>query len=76
MPTGKCPKCDTVIPNVIIEPIEVHEKINQLNRGGVSYLCPSCNTILGISIDPILLSNELLNIMRNELSKLSQKTDA
>ena len=76
MPTGICPKCETIIQNVIIEPIEVHEKVNQLNRGGVSYLCPTCNAILSVSIDPILLSNELLNILRTELPNMLKKADS
>ncbi len=53
MAIGKCPKCESVISSVKIEDIIVEGGIIPLK--GVSYLCPSCQHILSVAIDPVAL---------------------
>ena len=54
--SGKCPKCEKVPTSVYIEDIDVKVRFSMGNSWrGISYLCPHCNTILGVAIDPIAL---------------------
>ena len=58
--TGKCPKCDKTITNVKIEDVKVSVGFTPKWKG-ISYLCPSCNAVLGIQIDPLAVRNEIIN---------------
>ncbi len=57
IPTGKCPKCEKVPMQVYIEHVEIKQKFNIGGTvwHGASYLCPHCNSILAVAIDPISL---------------------
>jgi len=50
---GKCPQCDTLLSYVKAEKIAVGPSLKQIQWQGMSFLCPFCSTILGISIDPV-----------------------
>jgi hypothetical protein len=52
MQSGRCPKCDKLIPHVKAERIAVGESLDQIKFHGVSFLCPFCVAIVGVSIDP------------------------
>ncbi len=69
IPNAKCPNCQEVIPNVLIEPIAV-QKLLAGSWNGVSFLCPSCRTILGIQPDPISLRQDLVDGVLKALGKL------
>jgi hypothetical protein len=45
---GTCPKCEHVISYARIESIEL--KIGRSTYKGISYLCPSCKSVLTISL--------------------------
>jgi uncharacterized protein YlaI len=51
---GKCPKCETVITDVIGEDITISKKLR-----GFTYQCPKCNTILGVQMNSLALNKDL-----------------
>ncbi|MGD1153990.1 MAG: hypothetical protein ABR911_14105 [Syntrophales bacterium] len=58
--TGKCPKCEKVVYNLKLEAIKINVSFHP-RWLGVSYLCPLCNTVLGVSIDPIAIKTDIVN---------------
>ena len=59
--TGKCPSCGNVARRVNVDNIEF--RTNDIGGpvwNGVSYKCPSCNTILSVSIDPAALKTVIV----------------
>ncbi|SEP07673.1 class IV adenylate cyclase [Aquisalimonas asiatica] len=58
--TGKCPKCESVVSSVRIE--DVDGKVGfQSKWHCISYCCPSCNTVLGVQMDPVALKTDTIN---------------
>ena len=68
MSTGKCPKCQSQLTNVNLEEMPIHVNFRPAFRG-ISLLCPYCQTILYVSIDPMLLRDDILE----EISQLRKK---
>ena len=58
--SGKCPKCEKVISNVKIEDVSASGDLGQTTWSALSYICPSCNTVLSVQIDPIAIMKNLL----------------
>lgn len=56
--TGKCPKRDKPITEVIIEPVKARAKNAEFNA--ISYVCPSCGAVLSVSVDLLALKNDEL----------------
>jgi hypothetical protein len=52
---GICPKCDKPLSYVKAERIAVGPSSSQIEWHGVSFICPSCSSILSVSIDPVEL---------------------
>lgn len=67
MNNGRCPKCNAPISSVSIESISVKAKPSNWN--GVSYLCPSCNCVLSVAIDPIALKSDIVEEILDRLRK-------
>jgi hypothetical protein len=67
MPIGKCPKCESVVTHVRFEGVDVRESFGTKTWNGISYLCPSCNTVLGAAIDPVALMNDTVTKVVREL---------
>jgi phage FluMu protein Com len=65
---GKCPKCSKVVSNVKIEGVSVIEGFTPAWHG-ISLLCPSCNSVLGVSIDPIALKADIVEEMAQRLGR-------
>ena len=59
MNTGKCPKCDKLLTSVKIEDMKLTVNLTPA-WNGVSYICPMCRAILGVSIDPIALKADIV----------------
>ena len=67
---GKCPKCEQHISSVKIEHVDVKEGIiGPASWHGVSYLCPSCNSVLSVQIDPIALKADIVSELFERLRK-------
>ena len=58
MTTGKCPKCGKIITSVTLESVTAGELLGE-QWNAISYLCPHCQTILSVQIDPIALLDDL-----------------
>lgn len=65
MSTGKCPNCQNVVLNVTIQDMPIHES-PQPRIKGVSYVCPNCQTILGVGFDPMFLAD----VMKDDMLKI------
>ena len=64
--TGKCPKCDGLVRNVKVEDVGVDVGF-QATWKGFSFLCHSCNAILGVQINPLALKNDIIDGVVKEL---------
>jgi hypothetical protein len=64
----KCPKCDKAIDNVKIHSIA---GVTQTDKQAkcTAYTCPSCNTMISVSIDPLALNANLMARMKNLLGR-------
>jgi len=66
MAVGNCPKCGTIVDYALFETIEVREHPRGKAWIAVSYLCPRCRAVLGIQIDPVALSDDLVKKIRKD----------
>ena len=57
--TGKCPKCDALVSKVKIEHVDIMENLTS-KWHGVSLVCQYCGCVLGVSIDPVALKNDVV----------------
>ena len=66
--TGKCPACNKPVLGANVERININAVPGGATWVGVSYVCQNlnCQTVLGVSIDPIALKTDLVK----ELGKL------
>jgi hypothetical protein len=58
MNVGKCPKCDSVAYHLLVERVEMREGTKP-EWPGVSFVCQVCHTVLGVSIDPVALRDDI-----------------
>lgn len=56
--SGKCPKCEGNLSEVKVELISI--KDNQRTLRGASYMCPHCNTVLSVGLDPLASIEEIV----------------
>lgn len=57
---GKCPFCDNQLMEVKAEEIAIKYPAGSVWKGA-SYICPFCNKIISIQIDPIAIKAEIIN---------------
>jgi uncharacterized protein with PIN domain len=65
--SGKCPKCESTIGHVKIESVEL--KIGRNAYKGITYLCPSCNSVLSASMDQLALTVDIANEVARRLGR-------
>lgn len=65
---GFCPSCKTPVLSPIAEAVGI-TVISGIDRHGLTYKCPSCQTVLGCEIDPIALRSEIVQQVVDELFK-------
>jgi len=65
---GTCPKCDTPVTRVTIGSV-VATVIGGQDRNAISYSCPSCNVVLSVQIDPLLVRTEIVSQILEGLGK-------
>ena len=58
---GKCPKCEEVVVAAKLSKMESSDGVLRLKT--LSITCPSCDTIIGVIVDPLPLEN-LINKRR------------
>jgi transposase-like protein len=66
--TGKCPKCDAVMPTVKIQGVTARELMGS-SWNAISYQCPTCETVLSVEIDPIALKSDIVNEVAKRLGR-------
>lgn len=72
-PTGKCPKCQALISHADLDGITIGNKLGGPLWQGVSAICPSCKTVLGVAIDPISLKTDIVKEVLQGLGLKSKK---
>ena len=65
---GKCPHCKATLSKPKVEAVTITQGDGATWKG-VNYLCPACNAVLGVSVDPIALKDELVKEMRGLLGR-------
>lgn len=61
--SGKCPKCGERIEEVALGRLRYHNSPTQFTAS--TYLCPKCQTILGVGIDPLDLRDSIVRAMKD-----------
>jgi hypothetical protein len=58
---GKCPnpKCNQPIGNFELDPVKIGNSISGPFFHGISICCPFCQTILGVSFDPVSVGADI-----------------
>ena len=57
--TGNCPYCKKPVRNVKVEDVDIHIGVRPRWRG-FSYLCPSCNCVLSVQMNLLVLNDDLV----------------
>ena len=65
---GKCPKCEKTITRVNGKHVEIVVSLDR-KLHGISYSCPSCNTVISIQVDPIAIKTDTINGLLEKLKK-------
>ncbi len=60
----KCPKCEKTITQLDAEVIPAHLRGGKVIEGAV-FTCPLCHTILGAGLDPVSLTNQIINAVQS-----------
>jgi hypothetical protein len=66
---GKCPKCGRGIGQVLFEVIVAQERPHGNAWNALSFLCPSCYSVLGVQVDPVALNSDLVEQLAERLRK-------
>lgn len=66
--TGKCPHCNQVLQKVRFEHLPIHQH-DEKKWIGASLVCPFCQSILNVSVDPIALRNDIVNQVVDHLKR-------
>jgi hypothetical protein len=64
-----CPKCGDSVAFLKATYVEI--KAPRQNLAGLSCLCPSCDAILSVSIDPIALTDDIAQRVADLLQRRS-----
>ena len=65
--SANCPKCDSSISRVNLSDMPVHS--GNKRYVGVAYTCPSCRSVLSVSIDPIAIKTDIVKEVLRGLGK-------
>jgi uncharacterized protein with PIN domain len=66
--TGQCPSCKTLITHVHIEKMDIKLDLTS-TYVGVSYVCPNCQSILSVGIDPVALKTDTVDDIAEKLEQ-------
>ena len=65
---GKCPHCKTIIKELNVAWVTLNDDLWG-SKGGYSYSCPSCQTVLSASFSPVVLAEDITKIVESALRK-------
>ena len=58
---GNCPGCEKKIDHANLESITIGDKLSGPLHRGISMICPSCKTVLGVAFDPIAIKADTVD---------------
>ena len=58
---AKCPNCDKLLTNVTYETTRIGPLLSTEGFYGLIYLCPYCQHVLGVGMDPIAIKTDAVN---------------
>lgn len=56
---SKCPKCEQVVRHATVNEISL-DVPGGSSWLGLAYVCPACQTILGVQMDPVALKTDTI----------------
>jgi len=65
--SAKCPHCEATIASATVENIKIRGVGSEYK--GVSYSCPSCHSVLTVSMDQIALNVDLVKRILSSLGR-------
>lgn len=65
---GICPKCGTEVNAVNASTVQIEVNGTQLLKG-ITYFCPKCSCVLGVSADPVALKSSIVSEILKSLGK-------
>lgn len=67
MARGKCPKCDQLVTELVID-AHIRGKVHPGRTFTcVNFLCPNCSTVVGSQMDPVPMKQETVNLLLQQL---------
>ena len=68
---NKCPHCKTVLNRAVVESIDIDTAVvfADTTYKGVTYACPSCRAVLGVSMDQIALNHDVVQRLLKALGR-------
>lgn len=70
---GKCPKCGKPISKYLLEGAPAAPKDQDKGFPAISFLCPSCKTVLGVQIDPVTVMSDTVKRLKVMLTTPAAK---
>ncbi len=58
--SGKCPKCEKIVVHANLDHITMGNQLTGPMHHALSAVCPHCKNILGVTIDPFTVRNEIV----------------
>lgn len=56
---GKCAKCGQPITNFTLDQVRIGSALSGPFFYGISICCPFCDTIIGVSVAPVTLADDI-----------------
>jgi len=60
---GKCPHCNGMVSHINLVPVSGSAFLGETEWKTVLYTCPLCQKILSVSIDPIAIRTDIVNMI-------------
>ena len=67
MARGKCPRCDKLLAELVIDSHITGKVHVGKSMRCVNFLCPHCNTVVGSQLDPVPVKTEMVDLLMQKL---------
>ena len=61
---AKCPKCEKAVTYIKIQGMDAKAGFGASSWKALTYVCPSCDTILSVQIDPIAIKTDTVSELK------------
>ncbi len=65
---GKCPKCEQIVMSIQIDGLDGHVVMGGTFKM-LAYKCPSCQSVLGVQMDPIAVMTDTVSRIKDAFGK-------